>query len=298
MNVLFTRTLSDFDIRLCAELGIVAHTKPLMESFPRGIETILANHPDLWETLNSVTAVAFTSQQAVDALFLLPNSEAGTSSDAASSFGANIPSGAGISSGAATSSGANSATPTDLNSLHAAFVSRLTAILRRKPVYTVGESTADSLDVHGIMARFPEDYNATTMARMMQNDGVHTAILHFCGDIRRPELTQAMTEASIVVHPVIVYEKQEVDFRGYFSDEVNLRRYLEHLSVVAFYSPTAVQAFFRQGLHNWFSGDYYVIGSTTMAALNAYGATAQMPRVPTSELLIRYIYKRLSGGSA
>ena len=274
MNVLFTRTLSDFDIRLCAELGIVAHTKPLMASFPRGIETILANHPDLWETLNSVTAVAFTSQQAVDALFLLPNS------------------------GADTSSGANSATPTDLNSLHAAFVSRLTAILRRKPVYTVGESTADSLDVHGIMARFPEDYNATTMARMMQNDGVHTAILHFCGDIRRPELTQAMTEASIVVHPVIVYEKQEVDFRGYFSDEVNLRRYLEHLSAVAFYSPTAVQAFFRQGLHNWFSGDYYVIGSTTMAALNAYGATAQMPRVPTSELLIRYIYKRLSGGSA
>jgi len=274
MNVLFTRTLSDFDIRLCAELGIVAHTKPLMASFPRGIETILANHPDLWETLNSVTAVAFTSQQAVDALFLLPNS------------------------GADTSSGANSATPTDLNSLHAAFVSRLTAILRRKPVYTVGESTADSLDVHGIMARFPEDYNATTMARMMQNDGVHTAILHFCGDIRRPELTQAMTEASIAVHPVIVYEKQEVDFRGYFSDEVNLRRYLEHLSAVAFYSPTAVQAFFRQGLHNWFSGDYYVIGSTTMAALNAYGATAQMPRVPTSELLIRYIYKRLSGGSA
>jgi hypothetical protein len=78
MNVLFTRTLSDFDIRLCAELGIVAHTKPLMASFPRGIETILANHPDLWETLNSVTAVAFTSQQAVDALFLSPNSGAGT----------------------------------------------------------------------------------------------------------------------------------------------------------------------------------------------------------------------------
>jgi uroporphyrinogen-III synthase len=148
------------------------------------------------------------------------------------------------------------------------------------------------------MARFPEDYNATTMARMMQNDGVHTAILHFCGDIRRPELTQAMTEASIAVHPVIVYEKQEVDFGGYFSDEVNLRRYLEHLSAVAFYSPTAVQAFFRQGLQKWFSGDYYVIGSTTMAALNAYGVVAQMPRVPTSELLIRYIYKRLSGGSA
>lgn len=248
MAIWITRQLSDADINLARELQLELDVRPLVSAVPRLWTQILTYTPELWDLLTAVTAVAFTSQQAVDALLGGEPQQERT---------------------------------------------RLLEILRRKPVYTVGERTADALDAWGIMARFPEDYNATTMARMMINDGVHTAVLHFCGDVRRPELTEALAAARITVHPVVVYEKQPANFRADFAGHDELNQHVASLQAVAFYSPSAVTVFFDAALQHHFRGTYFVIGTTTATALQAFGISAEMPRVPTSELLLRFMAKRL-----
>ena len=156
-------------------------------------------------------------------------------------------------------------------------------IIKKKPVYTVGESTADELEPYGILARFPDDYNATTLAKMMLMDGVHSRIIHFCGDIRRPELGLAMKDAGIDVYEVVVYKKKELI-------ETNLEDSAP-IDGVVFYSPSAVHAFFGQHLNENYQGSWFAIGQTTAAALRELGIEPLVPRAPTSELMIEFVAK-------
>ncbi|HAC15245.1 MAG TPA: hypothetical protein DCE78_04785, partial [Bacteroidetes bacterium] len=155
--------------------------------------------------------------------------------------------------------------------------------IKKKPVYTVGESTADALEPYGILARFPDDYNATTLSKMMLMDGVHTRIIHFCGDVRRRELGMAMKDAGIEVYEVIVYKKQEVNDSGFVNSTP--------FDGVVFYSPSAVHAFFGQHLNENYQGKWFAIGQTTAAALRELGIEPLVPRAPTSELMIEFIAK-------
>ena len=252
-RVLFTRPLSDFDLDLCRKLNIEPVVRPLISIRPISVGESLREGSGVWGELDRATAVAFTSQHAVDALFgdLPPVRDLNAKRD--------------------------SGNPAE----------KLLTILQRKPVYTVGEATADSLDEFGIMARFPEDYNGTVLAEMMQYDGVHTSVIHFCGNIRRPEFYDEMTKVGIDVVSVIVYEKTNTklesdDLAAFFSD----------IDAVAFYSPSAVESFWDQNLHTFASCAYFAIGHTTLASLETRGATANVPRIPTSELLIREIGKQ------
>lgn len=264
VNVLFTRNLDSNDIALAESVGISAVVHPLIRIQGLKWRTILVRYPNFWNVVSSARAVVFTSQNAVDALF----------------------------SPVAMSDGADAGQELTSDGSH---VDQLVTMLKKKPVYTVGETTADTLIEYGIMARFPEDYNGTTLAKMMLNDGVHTEVVHFCGNIRRPEFSEVMNQSGILVSEIEVYEKVGLKIQisgSIFSD------YLEGIRAVAFYSPSAVEAFFEQGLAEGFSGDYFAIGSTTAAALKERGVQPMTPRAPTSELLIRYVGKTLASKEA
>jgi uroporphyrinogen-III synthase len=244
IKALFTRHLTLSDISLAHEVGIEPAILPLIGITGLSGKDILSANPDFWDVIQRARAVAFTSQNAVDALL----------------------------------------SPTELD--ENLDLDRLITSLKKKPVYSVGESTADTLDEFGIMARFPEDYYGTTLAKMMQNDGVHTEVVHFCGDVRRPEFKTAMGEAGILVNEIEVYKKTNQpldlpDVVAFFSD----------LKAVAFYSPSAVEAFFSQEMNEHFFGEYFAIGQTTASALVMKGVQPVIPRAPTSELLIRIIGK-------
>ncbi len=164
----------------------------------------------------------------------------------------------------------------------------LLSILRKKPVYTVGESTADVIEPFGILARFPDDYNAVSLAKMMLLDGVHTRMIHFCGDVKRPELGMAMKEAGIAVEEIETYSK-----RGLLQDDEQhlsvVRTELSSAAGVVFYSPSAVEEFFLHGLDRGFGGRWYAIGQTTASALRERSVEPLVPRAPMTEVLLDFI---------
>lgn len=169
---------------------------------------------------------------------------------------------------------------------------QLLSILRKKPVYTVGESTADVIEPFGILARFPDDYNAVSLAKMMLLDGVNTQIIHFCGDFKRPELGLAMKEAGIAVKEIETYSK-----RGLLSgDDLGLEQIRQELGMAAgvvFYSPSAVMEFFSHGLDHGFGGNWYAIGLTTASALRERGVDPLVPRAPMTEVLLDFMAKHV-----
>jgi uroporphyrinogen-III synthase len=261
MRVVFTRLMPADDLALCQKLKIEPVVVPLITTEGIPLEEIFREYPNFWPDLSRVTAVAFTSQHAVDAL-----------------LGSLAPLRSGLAGQDVTGEGT-----TNQNQ-----ASKIRDILRKKPVYTVGEVTADALDMHGIMARFPEDYNGTVLAEMMQYDGVHSSVMHFCGTMRRPEFYDAMTASEIDVISVEVYRKGRAEL---VSESISHTPFSlpDDIEAVAFYSPSAVHAFWDFNLHRNFGGSYFAIGSTTLNALKSHGFEAQIPRVPTSELLIRKI---------
>lgn len=169
---------------------------------------------------------------------------------------------------------------------------KLLSILRKKPVYTVGESTADVIEPFGILARFPDDYNAVSLAKMMLLDGVHTRIIHFCGDFKRPELGLAMNDAGIAVTEIETYTKRGLLKDNEQSLEV-VRTELGTAAGVVFYSPSAVVEFFSYGLDRGFVGNWYAIGQTTASALKERGVDPLVPRAPMTEVLLDFMAKHV-----
>lgn len=169
---------------------------------------------------------------------------------------------------------------------------KLLTILRKKPVYTVGESTADVIEPFGILARFPDDYNAVSLAKMMLLDGVHTRIIHFCGDFRRPELGIAMQDAGIGVTEIETYSKCGL-FEVGSHDLEHVQAELSAAAGVVFYSPSAVIAFFSHELDHGFGGSWYAIGQTTASALRERGVEPLVPRAPMTEVLLDFMVRRV-----
>lgn len=248
-KVLFTRLLSEADLRLCEHLHIEPICIPLIAIESVSVDDVLEANPSFWSDLKASTAVTFTSRHAVKALL---GGEA------------------------------------DGDARGAEVALRLLETLRRMPVYTVGEITADTLDEFGIMARFPEDYNGTVLAEMMLNDGVHTRVMHFCGSLRRPEFKDRMLDAGVEVVQVEVYRKTDANV-----DVGLVKQTLQTADAVVFYSPSAVEAYWRAGFHEQASLPFYAIGQTTLSALESKAVTARVPRIPTSELIIREIAKTI-----
>lgn len=258
-KVLFTRVLTDFDHQLCKSLGLQPVILPLIKTESIPVDEILQENTEMFSQLREVTAVAFTSQHAVDALFgQLPPVRTGPAQR-------------------------DLTNPSE----------QILAAIQPKPVYTVGEVTADMLDAYGIMARFPEDYNGTVLAGMMLDDGVHTSVIHFCGDVRRPEFREKMGNAGVEVHQIEVYRKVQLT-ADQLPTDTDKTALLESIDAVTFYSPSAVRAFFQLNLQEYFDGPYFTIGETTSAELQNFGVESGTPRIPTSELLIRHISKHFT----
>ncbi len=171
-------------------------------------------------------------------------------------------------------------------------IQKLVSMLRKKPVYTVGESTADVIEPFGILARFPDDYNAVSLAKMMLLDGVHTRIVHFCGDFKRPELGLAMKDARIAVAEIETYSKRGL-LKGDDPSLDSIRTELGTAAGVVFYSPSAVMEFFSYGLDRGFLGKWYAIGQTTATSLQERGIDVLIPRAPMTEVLLDFIAKHV-----
>ena len=168
---------------------------------------------------------------------------------------------------------------------------RLISMLRNKPVYTVGESTADTIEPFGILARFPDDYNAVSLAEMMVLDGVHTCVMHFCGDVRRPELKHAMQAAGIALQEVVTYHKCGL-LEGDSEALERVRLDLGEAAGVVFYSPSAVGEFFLYELDRGFGGKWFAIGQTTAGALRERGLEPLVPRAPMTDVLLDFVSKQ------
>jgi uroporphyrinogen-III synthase len=168
---------------------------------------------------------------------------------------------------------------------------RLVSVLRNKPVYTVGESTGDTIEPFGILARFPDDYNAVSLAEMMVLDGVHTRVMHFCGDVRRPELGQAMQAAGIALEEVVTYHKCGL-LEGDSEALERVRLDLGEAAGVVFYSPSAVGEFFLYELDRGFEGKWFAIGQTTAGALRERGLEPLVPRAPMTDVLLDFVSKQ------
>lgn len=296
MNIMFTREMSEAELGKAIKLGINPISRPLIGFEFVGWDVILSEHPDFWEELGVAKAVVFTSKNGVrgvagwteiftnDHPDLNSNRDINESGDALSR-GSHLSYDKKVTNGVHGELSKTIDTKGNDNLSSANISTKFIEILKKKPVYTVGESTADELEPSGILARFPDDYNATTLAKMMLMDGVHSKIIHFCGDFRRPELGLAMKDAGIDVYEVIVYKKKELN-------PLN-PKITASIDGVVFYSPSAVMAFFEQKLNEKFEGKWFAIGQTTASALRELGIEPLVPRAPTSELMIEYVAKHL-----
>lgn len=100
--------------------------------------------------------------------------------------------------------------------------------------------------------------NAVALADRIIEDELADEIVFFCGDQRRPELPDMLFAAGLLVTEIIVYETIEVQHK------LN-----ESFAAVLFYSPSAVESFFRN--NKLAAGTLvFAIGDTTATAVRKF----------------------------
>ncbi len=175
-------------------------------------------------------------------------------------------------------------------------------------VYAVGEKTAEFLNDSGVInVRVPERQDAVGLAGLiardyevdeagsLQNDATRQeegdnpegkkeesarkpSVIHWCGNLSRPELKQHL----------------EVSGIGYIGMEV-YRTELETMELpdrkfdaILFYSPSAVEAFRQSGGFKKQLPPLFAIGETTGEALSLEsGGDVHIPAVPSTEELLK-----------
>ena len=134
--------------------------------------------------------------------------------------------------------------------------------------FAVGGKTADALADIGIENPIvPEQEDGVGLAHKIVDHFLKTpelknaTVLHFCGDRRRDELRQFLTELEIEVKDIVVYktELNQMDLKNGFKDH----------DAILFYSPSAVQAFRNSGgFASKGLPELFAIGNTTAEELS------------------------------
>lgn len=107
---------------------------------------------------------------------------------------------------------------------------------RPEAVVAVGHKTAEALRSLNTEIRVPDLMNARGAARLISKEYAHLSWIHFCGNLKRPELGWELAKREIAYHPVEVYKTQKPE---HMPDSLPLA------DAVLFYSPSAVSVWFE-----------------------------------------------------
>jgi uroporphyrinogen-III synthase len=149
-------------------------------------------------------------------------------------------------------------------------------------VYAVGDSTAAAVrDLLQIEPATGGLKNAGGLAQYIIDHELPTKVYFFCGNKRRDELPQLLAHSGFDVSEVVVYETH-----------VTPKKIEDAFDGIAFFSPSAVESFFR--LNNLADGVVcYSIGDSTTEELKKY-TTSQIltAKEPSEKCLLQLIISK------
>ncbi len=129
------------------------------------------------------------------------------------------------------------------------------AIYQNKLLVAIAPKTADALAGMGYHVEI-RSHNAMALAEEINIAFPPQKVLHFCGDKRRDELSERLTELGFTVMDKKVYQTVLTPQKLNWGDA----------EAALFFSPSAVESFFKA--NDWPEGKIaYAIGPTTAAAL-------------------------------
>lgn len=153
------------------------------------------------------------------------------------------------------------------------------------PFYAVGGRTAEALSEIGLQALWPERQDGVGLAKTiisdikrLYKDGV--TVFHFCGNRRRDELRQMLSQSEVIVKDLVVY-----------STELKKMKLDKEPDAVLFYSPSAVQAYRNSGgFQKIGEPELFAIGETTARELSIEsGRHVHVSPEPDTEVFLRYV---------
>jgi uroporphyrinogen-III synthase len=170
------------------------------------------------------------------------------------------------------------------------------SIPENTPVYAVGGKTAKALADAGFDEkdiRIPQQQDGVGLAHLLTDDFLHqpemneATVLHFCGNRRRDEFRQFLTELEIPVKDIVAYKTE--------LNEMNLPDDTGSYDGILFYSPSAVQAFRNSG---GFKGkripELFAIGKTTAEELSIEsGGHVHVSPEPDTDVFLKFVVQVL-----
>lgn len=153
--------------------------------------------------------------------------------------------------------------------------------------YAVGRKTGEALEKLGFDAIVPEQQDAVGLAEKIAEDFSNkkveekSTILHFCGDKRRDEFRQFLSDKDIHVRDLVVYN----------TILKNMRLPNHKTDAILFYSPSAVHAFRDSGgFRNKNLPELFAIGNTTAEELSIEtGKHVHVSPEPDTEVLLKHV---------
>ncbi|MCG2590320.1 uroporphyrinogen-III synthase [Rhodohalobacter sulfatireducens] len=159
--------------------------------------------------------------------------------------------------------------------------------------YAVGKKTAAAVKERlGFDAASPEQQDAIGLAKKIKNDFAKKddsdkpTVLHFCGDKRRDEFRQFLSDADIHVRDMVVYN----------TILKSMRLPTHKTDGILFYSPSAVHAFRDSGgFRNKNLPELFAIGETTAEELSIEaGRHVHVSPEPSTEHLLQHVSEVLN----
>lgn len=158
--------------------------------------------------------------------------------------------------------------------------------------YAVGEKTAEALANLGFKAIVPEQQDGVGLAQQIADDfsamknSEKPTVLHFCGDKRRDEFRQFLSDSDIHVRDMVVYK----------TILKSMRLPNHKTDGILFYSPSAVQAFRDSGgFRNKNLPELFAIGETTAEELSIEsGRHVHVSPEPNTKDFLEYVSNILS----
>jgi len=153
-------------------------------------------------------------------------------------------------------------------------------------IYAVGNKTSDLLKENGYISLIPNEQNGAALAEMILDDikskrvPDSVSVLHFCGNLRRDELRQLLTNSDIDVKDIVVYKT--------VLNQMNLSDI--NSEGILFYSPSAVQAFRQSGgFRQKKLPKLFAIGPTTAEELSIEsGGHVFVSPEPDTEIFLKF----------
>ncbi len=152
--------------------------------------------------------------------------------------------------------------------------------LVRLPVAAVGGATARACVEAGLTVALRGDGGGAALAReLLARLEPGAAVVHVCGENRRPELAETLAEAGITVAPLPVYAMAVA--RG---DELPTLPSTPPAAVLAT-SPRAARAYLQSVGGRPLAAPHFAIGPTTAAELESLGIPARVLSRPDPTLI-------------